>query len=107
MILCTIIEYATSWVLERITGLKYWDYTGVFLNVNGRVCFECSLFFGLGGSLCVYFVAPILERMIQKISIKAKMTICTGLILIFGCDAIYSTINPHVGEGITINENIK
>ena len=101
MSLCSIIEYITSWYLEQTKGLRYWDYTGNFLNINGRICLECSIFFGLGGSLCVYIVAPFLERMIQKINTKTKIVICTILLSLIVIDNIYSSKNPNVGEGIT------
>ena len=103
-----MIEYATSCLLESATGLKYWDYTGVFGNINGRICLECSAFFGLGGCLCVYIVAPFLETRIQNINNKTKIAFCTTLLLIFGTDAVYSNMYPHEGEGVTIKaENIE
>ena len=103
MALCSIIEYATSWYIELTTGVRYWDYTGVFLNVNGRICLECSIFFGLGGALCVYIVAPFLERNLQMITNKVKISMCIALILLFGADSVYSHFHPHVGEGISSN----
>mgnify|MGYP002624257842 CR=1 FL=1 len=97
-LLCTTIEYFTSYYLELIMRLKYWDYTGVFLNLNGRVCLECSLFFGLGGSLSIYIVAPYLERQLVKLSNKNIMLICIILILLFTIDTGYSIKHPHIGE---------
>ena len=105
VILCSLIEYVTSWYIETNTGLRYWDYTGVFLNINGRICFECSVFFGLGGALCVYIVAPFLERKIQKITKKIKISVCALLVVLIMIDNIYSTQNPNVGEGITVVVN--
>ena len=101
MFLCSAIEYATSWYIEVTTGIRYWDYTGVFLNINGRICLECSLFFGLGGVLCVYIVAPFLERNLQRLTNKLKISMCIALLLIFGTDSVYSHFHPHVGEGIS------
>lgn len=102
VIVCSIIEYMTSWYIELISGLRYWDYTGVFLNLNGRICFECSAFFGLGGALCVYIVAPFLERKIQKITKKTKIIICTILLSLITIDNCYSIKHPNMGEGISI-----
>ena len=101
MFLCSAIEYATSWYIEVTTGIRYWDYTGVFLNINGRICLECSLFFGLGGVLCVYIVALFLERNLQRLTNKLKISMCIALLLIFGADNVYSHFHPHVGEGIS------
>ena len=70
--------------------------------INGRICFECSVFFGLGGSLCIYIIAPYLERKIQRITYKTKIIICAILVVLFGMDNIYSNINKREGEGITV-----
>lgn len=107
MVLCSIIEYFTSWYIEVTSGLKYWDYTGIFMNLNGRICLECSLFFGIGGCICVYFVAPFLEEHFKKIKNNIKISICIALLLAFTGDAMYSSIHKHEGEGITIENNMK
>lgn len=107
MIICSIIEYFTSWYIEVTSGLKYWDYTGIFMNINGRICLECSLFFGIGGCICLYFVAPFLEKHFQKIKNNIKISICIILLLAFTGDAMYSSKHKHEGEGITIENDMK
>ncbi len=101
MLFATVIEYTGSWLVEKISGLKYWDYTGVFMNINGRVCLECSLFFGAGGSLCLYIVAPFLERQFEKLTLKVRISACLILLALFGIDETYSFKYPNQGEGIT------
>ena len=81
--------------------MRWWDYTGYFLNINGRVCLEGILFFGIGGSLCIYVVAPFLDKMFGKVKNKTKIIICIVLVTLFLIDLVYSTIHPNVGEGIT------
>ena len=107
MVLCTVVEYITSWWLERKLGVRYWDYTGIFLNINGRVCFESTIFFGIGGSLCVYIVAPLLEKLIQRKGKVMRVIICIVLLFAFCCDLAYSSINPHTGKGITEEQSIE
>ncbi len=101
MFVCASIEYVTSWYLEVTKGVRYWDYTGIFLNINGRICLEGTIFFGIGGCLCLYIVAPLIEKFLQKITKKVKITICLVLGIIFGADNIYSHFFPNIGEGIT------
>ncbi len=101
MIVCSTIEYLTSWYIEATKGVKYWDYTGIFFNLNGRICLESTLFFGIGGSLCVYIIAPLLEKLIQKLNKKVKIIVCIVLVIIFMFDAMYTSFNPHKGMGIT------
>lgn len=96
-----IVEYITSWYLEISKGTKWWDYHGYFLNLNGRVCAEGLLVFGLGGCAFIYLVAPLLDELFKKIPAKTAWLLCTGLLLVFGADAIYSNFHPNTGKGIT------
>lgn len=99
--LCGVVEYATSWYLEVTQGAKWWDYTGYFLNLNGRICAEGLLVFMLGGIAIVYVLAPMLDNCFRKVNKKIFIPICCVLLLIFGIDAVYSTKHPNMGEGIT------
>ena len=103
MILCSILEYMTSYVIEMRTGLKYWDYSGHFMNINGRICLENSLFFGVGGCLCIYIIAPFLQRMFSKIPYKTKAIFAAILSVVMFGDATYSHFVPHTGNLITID----
>ena len=101
VLLCGIIEYTTSWYLEVSQGLRWWDYTGNFLNLNGRICFEGLAFFGLGGCICLYIVAPHMQEIFSKMKPKFRNILCIVLVLIFLVDVAYSFNNPNVGAGIT------
>lgn len=102
MILCGIVEYFTSYALEKLyDGKKWWDYSGYFLNINGRICAEGLLVFGFGAMLIVYVAAPLLDNLIQKISQKVLIMLCVLLISGFSADAAYSFAHPNVGKGIT------
>lgn len=101
MLLCGIIEYSTSFVLESLTGLKYWDYAGHFLNINGRICLEGLIEFGCGGLLCVYWLAPKLNKVFSKCKTKNLLIAFAILVVIFSIDNVYSRLYPRVGYGIT------
>ena len=102
IILCGTIEYFTSVYLEHVyNGQKWWDYSGYFLNLHGRICAEGLLVFGLGGIADVYIIAPLLDNFIQKISHKKLITICCILLSLFILDNIYSRKSPNTGQGIT------
>ena len=102
IVLCGTIEYFTAVYLEyAYNGQKWWDYTGYFLNLHGRICAEGLLVFGLGGIAVVYIVAPLLDNIIQKIDRKKLITVCCILLAVFIFDNIYSKTDPNVGKGIT------
>ena len=97
----TILEYITSYVIEKYTGIRYWDYSKLFMNINGRVCLKNSIFFGIGGSLCIYIIGPSFSRNVEKIPKKIRYFLICMLITIMSLDFGYSIINLHTGEGIT------
>ncbi len=102
VVLCGIIEYFTAYLLELThNGQKWWDYSGYFLNIHGRVCAEGLMVFGIGGVAFVYFGAPMLDNLIRRIKHKTAVVICAVLLTVFTADFIYSQINPNTGKGIT------
>ena len=105
MFVCGCVEYFTSWYMEmRYDGQKWWDYTGYFLNLNGRICGEGLLVFGLGGLAIVYFLAPVIDnalRVLRKMNPKALMLVALLLVGSFAVDQVYSKKHPNTGEGIS------
>ena len=101
IILCGFVEYFTSFFMELATGLRWWDYTGYFLNLNGRVCLEGLMLFGIAGVTMTYLAAPILDNLFAKISMHRRRGICAVLITVFAIDCIWSVGHPNMGNGIT------
>lgn len=100
-IVCGILEYFTSWALQILFNEKWWDYTNVFFNLNGRVCLEGLLFFATGGLLIIYGIAPLVDDIIKLIPKNVKIVIIILLILAFSMDLVSSYFNPNQGDGIT------
>ncbi|MEQ7179686.1 putative ABC transporter permease [Enterococcus thailandicus] len=68
-VLVTILEYLTSFGLEKLFHATWWDYHDVPLNINGRVALPVSLFWGVGCVLIVKVIHPhilILERFLAE-----------------------------------------
>ena len=102
VLLCGCIEYFTGFFLELThNGQKWWDYTGYFLNLHGRICAEGLLVFGVGGMAFVYVVAPLIDNWVKEHLNKKLSAACLVLLLLFGGDVIYSHFEPNVGEGVT------
>ena len=101
-----ILEYFSSYLLEKIHhGIRWWDYTGYFLNLNGRICAEGLLVFGLGGMAIAYVLAPLLDSIIRKVEVKRLVVTCVVLLSVFAADQIYSVKYPNEGKGITDYES--
>ena len=102
ILLCGVVEYFTSWLLEvNHGGTKWWDYTGYFININGRICAEGLLVFGIGGMAVVYFMGPLLDNVLRRIRGRYIFPLCAILVIAFVIDMIYSHYYPNMGAGIT------
>ena len=57
--ICTALEYFTSWLLEKLVGVKWWDYSAITkFNLNGRISLGSSLAFGIVSTLVTYYLHP-------------------------------------------------
>jgi len=101
MILCSIIEYATSWYLEVTKGIRWWDYSGYLFNLNGRIYLQGAIVFGLMGCAVIYWIAPYLKQSYEKLPTILTSILCILLSVLFAIDFIYSSEHPNTGEGIS------
>lgn len=102
IVLCGFLEYMTSVFMEFTTGgKKWWDYSGYFLNLNGRICAEGLLAFGIGGIAVVYILAPLIDNIINRINSKILRPVCIAVAAVFLADFVYSQFYPNTGHGIT------
>lgn len=53
-----ILEYCTSWAMEKIFHAVWWDYSNMPLNLHGRICLPASLLFGAGGVIIARYIVP-------------------------------------------------
>ena len=68
----SVIEYVVSLVGEMVLGVKWWDYSGMPLNLNGRICVYFSVFWGFLGLYLIASLNPKVDRIINWIKSKFK-----------------------------------
>ena len=56
MLVCTTLEYLTSYFMEKLFSARWWDYSNKKFNINGRVCLRNTLCFGILAIVLVYFL---------------------------------------------------
>ena len=57
----TIVELAGGWILDKLFHARWWDYSKRRFNLNGYICLEFSILWGLGILFVVEIVHPFLE----------------------------------------------
>ena len=63
----TAVEYAVHWVYEKWLHVRFWDYTGLPLQIGGRVCLMFSLAWGVLASAALLIIQPRLDALIPHI----------------------------------------
>jgi uncharacterized membrane protein len=67
MISTSILEFFTSWLLEKFFHAKLWDYSTYFGNIKGRVCLLNSTMFGILSVAVIYGIHPLTVKAIDFI----------------------------------------
>jgi uncharacterized membrane protein len=79
---CSILEYFTSWIMEVFFKTRWWDYSRRKFNINGRICINTMLPFGILGLLVVYVLNPFFTYIIDH-SPYVLNVIITGIFVFF------------------------
>lgn len=87
MLITGIVEYITGYIMYEIYERVWWDYTGLFLNIDGYVCFRSVFSFAIGAILLIYFIEPLLIKFINKKYNVCKI-ICSIFLIIFIFDML-------------------
>ena len=90
MFTCSLLEYITSFLMEKIFKLRWWDYSQMKFNINGRICLETMTPFSILGVLAIKFATPFFITNINKLSEKTILIISIILITLFIIDVIIS-----------------
>ena len=86
----TILEYVTSYLMEKLFHARWWDYSNHKFQINGRVSLTTSLGFGALGVILVYILNPFFLRIIKNIPPIVFTIIMIIVLLIFITDVITS-----------------
>ena len=101
VVLCAILEYLTSFILDFMFNSSYWDYSDMMFNLNGRICLAGLIAFGFGGLLGTYLAAPAISRGVNKLPPRVRNTGAAVLTLAFLADFAYCLINGfNSGNGV-------
>lgn len=90
ILICAVLEYLTSYFMEKIFKARWWDYSNRRFNINGRICLETMLPFGVMGTLALYFLQPKIEYVVSLLSNNFKSTLVIVLCVLYLFDNLIS-----------------
>ena len=90
MILADTVEYATSYIMEKLFNARWWDYSGNFLNLHGRICFKHTCYWAIFAFVYVYIIAPMYRFALSFIPQSARTIAVLVILAIFTVDLIFT-----------------
>ncbi len=90
ILICSVLEYVTSYLLEKIFKARWWDYSDRKFNINGRICLETLIPFGILGCFVVYIVNPFFSNILIDFSNVLLNTVFLVFLIIFSIDLVIS-----------------
>lgn len=91
MVIASVIEYFTSYLMEKIFHARWWDYSNKKFNLNGRICLLNSILFGVMAVVLTQFIHPFISNLIYKIPYLTREILAMALIVIFVLDTILTS----------------
>ncbi len=86
MVLCDVVEYITSVLMEVLFHARWWDYTHEFMNLNGRICLKHTLYWGIASIAFVRLIHPRIDRIVQNFDPKTVLIILIAVLVVFFID---------------------
>lgn len=96
VIICGTLEYLTSFFMEKIFKARWWDYSKIKFNINGRICLQSLTLFGIASVIIVYITNPFI---VNKFSLMPSII---QTIIVFSLLAIH-IIDTFVSFKIIFN----
>ncbi len=84
ILVCSVLEYFTSYFMEKLFHARWWDYSKNKYNINGRICLETMLPFGILSTIVIYVVHPLVIKFVSLFSntLLIILTILFGILFI-------------------------
>lgn len=103
ILLVTILEYITGYILEMFFHCKWWDYSEDFGNLNGYICVKNSILWGGLAFILVGGVHPVLSKGVMMIPVEIREGIAIFLFAYLATDTIKSVIDTLGLRKVIIN----
>ncbi len=91
IILGAITEYTVSLVGELVFGVKWWDYSDMAFNLNGRICATYSIAWGAIALIFVKYVNPKVDKFINLIPMRTLKAVTSVIMIFLLCDWLVSS----------------
>ncbi len=92
VILTSVLEFLTGFVLKKIYNTRWWDYSDRRFNIKGYICLECSLVWGVIGVLLIKVLNPVISAPIELLPLWLGAALTAVLFTLFIADCIITVL---------------
>lgn len=103
--ICAVVEYFTSLYLELVYDTKWWNYSDLPLNLDGRTWLGGLVLFAVFSLIIIYYLIPLLDKIYDKSNKKIFSKVILILLILHIIDFCYCTFNPRI-DFLPISNNI-
>ena len=103
MILCSVLELVTGYVLKKLFHTSWWDYSDEKFQIGGYICLKFSIMWGLGGMAALYILHPVVEKIVTAAQNRFGLVLLILCMVLFVADGIVTLntiakLNRNLGE---------
>ena len=93
-ILCDIVEFMTSYIMEKLFNARWWDYSNKKFNIQGRICLTHTFYWGTCSCLFVFILEPIMNLyLVGQVSETSRNILTYIFLTVFAFDLLDTVIN--------------
>ena len=105
LILCGLVEYLTSYFMEKRFHARWWDYSQKPMNLHGRVWIGNLILFGIAGVGIIHLINPALYAVLDPIPLRIRSITAGGMTAVFAADyAVTHFVLKLVKAGVERSE---
>lgn len=67
LLLADTVEFFTSLIMEKLFHARWWDYSDKPFNIQGRICLQHSVYWGMASIVFMYLVHPFFADILGKL----------------------------------------
>ena len=92
IIFATLIELIAGFLLDQLFHARWWDYRDRRFNLNGYICLEFSIYWGLGIAFVLRVIQPVFENIVSSIPVRISWILLSAFYIIFLVDIILTVL---------------
>ena len=92
MVIASVVELLTGWILEKFFHKKWWDYSNIKFNYKSRICLLGAVCFGTLCLLLCKVIHPLFADLISLVPQNVQFWLAVILVIIFAVDCLMTIL---------------